>query len=58
MRASAFSAFSIVGPAKAFRRLVVENSYWKTWTGFLAQMVFFALLGVLSAFAVKDLLGG
>jgi hypothetical protein len=45
--------------SSGFRRLDMENSFWNTWTGFLAQMAFFALLGVLAAFAAKNLfLGG
>jgi hypothetical protein len=38
--------------------LGMENSFWNTWTGFLAQMVFFLLLGVLAAFAAQNLIGG
>jgi hypothetical protein len=35
----------------------MKKSYWNTWTGFLTQMVSFAVLGVLLALAVKNLQG-
>jgi ABC-type multidrug transport system permease subunit len=50
--------FFNTGFYNSVRRLGMENSFWNTWTGFLAQMVFFALLGVLVAFAAKNLIGG
>ncbi len=53
MRATAFIAFPI--GRWPDRGLGMKKNYWNTWTGFLTQMVSFALLGVLLALAAKNL---
>ena len=35
----------------------MEKSFWNSWTGFLAQMIFFSFLGFLGALVAENLLG-